>query len=77
MQQSKARLWLAEYRGNHTHQEVADMSKLSRSFYTEIENGDKNPSVDTAKRIARALRFKWTKFFEEQSRKTQPTGTTG
>jgi len=51
------------------------MSRLSRSFYTEIENGDKNPSVETAKKIASALGFDWTIFFNNQCREMQPTGT--
>jgi transcriptional regulator with XRE-family HTH domain len=69
--------WLIKIRGNRTHQQIADKAKVSRSYYTEIENGDKNPSVKTAKKIADALKFKWTKFFEEKSCELHQTGTTG
>lgn len=75
MQHVKARHWLIKYRGERTQQEVADKSRLSRSFYTEIENGDKNPSVETAKKIAKALGFKWTNFFEDQCCDMKQTGT--
>ena len=75
MERGKARHWLVKYRGELTHQKIADMAKLSRSYYTEIEIGDKNPSVETAKRIAEVLGFNWTLFFEDACREMQPTGT--
>lgn len=67
-----------EYRGNLTHKQVADGAGISRSYYTEIEAGEKTPSVLTAKRISLFLNFDWTLFFKESSRvKQQATGTTG
>jgi putative transcriptional regulator len=60
------RTWLLEYRGDKTQQEVADKAGIERSYYTQIENGDRNPSVDTAKKIATALDFNWTIFFEDE-----------
>lgn len=77
MEQSMARRWLVKLRGDLTQQQVADQARLSRSYYTEIEIGDKNPSVETAKKIAKALGFNWTLFFECHSRDMQPTGTDG
>lgn len=48
-----------------THQDVADSAEIDRSFYTQIENGDRNPSVETAQKIANALKFDWTIFFAQ------------
>jgi transcriptional regulator with XRE-family HTH domain len=65
------RVWLTEFRGNRTHQEVSDLAGVSRNYYTEIENGVKNPSVETAKKLAEALEFDWTLFFRTDSRVKQ------
>lgn len=48
-----------------THAQTAKMAGISRPFYTEIENGLKNPSVVTAKRLAKILEFDWIRFFDE------------
>lgn len=57
--------WLKKYRIQKfmTHHQVAIESKISRPYYTEIENGNKNPSVLVAKKIAEVLDFEWTIFF--------------
>ena len=52
-------------RGLATHQQVADHVGISRSYYTMIELGKRNPSVATARKIAQALRVRWTIFFGE------------
>lgn len=58
------RTWLKKLRENagFTHEQVADGAKLSRSYYTNIENGLKTPSVKAAKSIARVLNFQWELF---------------
>jgi len=33
---------------------------------TEIENGNANPSVKVAKKIAAVLGFDWTRFFDDE-----------
>ena len=72
------RNWLAAFRGNRTHQEIADLAGINRSFYTQIESGIRSPSVDTAKKIADALSFDWTIFFNQKcGEKPQATGTDG
>lgn len=70
---SEPRNWLTDIRNNLglTHQDVADKAKIDRSFYTQIENGSRNPSVDTAKSIAEVLDFSWTKFFDQKCGVTQ------
>lgn len=59
--------WLVQLRGNETQTAVAQRARLSQNFYSNVENGVRNPSVRTAKRIAEALGFSWTKFFEEEA----------
>ena len=63
--------WLVKERGKRTQQEVANEAGMSQSGYASIETGARRPSVDTAKRIAAVLGFKWTRFFEEEG-DTQP-----
>lgn len=58
--------WLKKYRLQRhlTQEETAKLSGISRSYYTHIEHGTKTPTVDVAKKIAKALKFEWTIFFE-------------
>jgi putative transcriptional regulator len=62
------RTWLknTRYSTNMTHDEVAEAAEISRSYYTNIEAGIKNPSVNVAKRIAKVLSFEWTLFFKNE-----------
>lgn len=57
--------WLKELRTNKglTQQNVADRSKIERSYYTMIEAGNRTPSVQVAKDIALVIGFDWTLFF--------------
>jgi transcriptional regulator with XRE-family HTH domain len=75
LEQDKIRQWLIRCRGELTHQQVAELTGISRSYYTEIESGEKNPSVPMAKKIAKALKFDWTLFFKDECRDTQPVQT--
>ncbi len=63
------REWLKEMRDNRgfTQNEVSRLSGISRSHYTHIEKGTKTPSVETAKVIAKTLKFNWVIFFESNS----------
>ena len=64
------RHWLKELRiesGNMTQEQLAKKVGISRTMITEIENGNANPSVKVAKKIAAVLGIDWTKFFEEVS----------
>lgn len=60
------RAWLKEYRlkKNLTQKETAQLSGISRSYYTHIEQATKTPTVETSKRIANTLSFDWVLFFE-------------
>lgn len=52
---------------NFTQSQVAVKANISLSFYSQIENGVRKPSVDTAKRIAGVLDFDWTDFFNDKT----------
>lgn len=62
------RRWLKDTRMNRmkTQYEVAELSSISRSYYTKIELGIKTPTVDVAKKIAKTLNFEWSIFFEDE-----------
>lgn len=62
----KHRSWLSRHRGGLTQQQAADMAGISRSYYTEIEAGEKSPSVPAARRLGEALGFDWVIFFEDR-----------
>lgn len=61
------RYWLKKLRdaAELTHEQVADSAKISRSYYTNIENGTKTPSVKAAKSISEVLGFPWENFFND------------
>jgi transcriptional regulator with XRE-family HTH domain len=61
--------WLKNKRINKglTQNQVAEKCKISRSYYTHIENGTKTPTVTVAKQIGGTLNFNWTLFFKEES----------
>jgi putative transcriptional regulator len=66
------RTWLKELRTKSsymTQKELAARVGISRTMITEIENGNANPSVDVAKKIAAVLGFDWTRFFEDDQDK--------
>ena len=51
----------------YSQEEVAQAAGISRAAYTNIENGKRRPSPEVAQRIAKFLKFPWTKFFTEWS----------
>lgn len=61
------RKWLENYRVNQnmTHEQVADSVDISRSYYTNIENGVKTPSVKVAKALSGVLKFEWELFYKD------------
>ena len=60
--------WLREIRQkkNVRQYEVAEATEISQATYCNIENGERRPSVETAKKIAQVLGFEWTRFFEDE-----------
>lgn len=51
-----------------TMRQVSEASNISESFYSMIENGERRPSVETAKKIAAVLGFDWTMFFPDEKK---------
>ena len=56
--------WLVELRGNRSQAALAKEIGIPQSTYASIEVGIRRPSVDMAKKIAEAMGFPWTRFFE-------------
>ena len=61
------RQWLTEtrVRQGFKQKDIAQYAQISAASYCLIESGNRRPSVEVAKRIASALGFDWTRFFEE------------
>ena len=71
------RHWLKELRsesGNMTQEQLAKKVGISRTMITEIENGNANPSVKVAKKIAAVLGFDWTRFYDDDSNERRERG---
>lgn len=62
------REWLKQKRLEigYTQQEAAHKAGIARTTYAMIEQGERDPSVEVASKIAITLNFKWTVFFEEK-----------
>lgn len=56
--------------------EVCKVAELSLSTLSMIENGKRRPSVAVAKRIAAALGFDWTLFFDDSGDNEAESGQT-
>lgn len=48
-----------------TQKQIAQAAMMSRAAYANIECGNTQPGVATAKAIADVLGFDWTDFFSE------------
>lgn len=61
------RTWLRQIRllKGLTEADVALAAGIAQPFYHNIEFGNKNPSVATAKAIAKCLGFDWTLFYPD------------
>lgn len=60
--------WLKEIRiaNGDTQEEAAAKAGINRSFYSMIELGIRRPSPEVAKKIAGAMGFDWTRFYDEE-----------
>lgn len=60
------RTWLIFFRKQKglSQLEVSKLTDISQQMYGAIENGKRSPSPKLAKKIAKALGFDWTKFYE-------------
>ncbi|MBR0575722.1 helix-turn-helix transcriptional regulator [Proteiniclasticum sp. BAD-10] len=63
------REWLKQARESHglSQYKVAELAKMSQSYYAAIETGDRGGKlpVETARKIAEVLKFEWTRFYED------------
>ena len=61
------RSWLIEARQQKglTQKELAQQVQISQPSICDIEQGNKTPRPETAKRIAKVLGFDWTRFFDK------------
>jgi len=48
-----------------TMKKLGELTGLSESYISLLENMERRPSVDAAKRIAEILEFPWFRFFEK------------
>ena len=64
------RQWLRNIRIEKklTQKGVADMVSITQPSYHQIECGENNPSVETARKIAAVLGFDWTLFFPDEQK---------
>lgn len=60
------RKWLLDIRRRcgMSQRTIAAAAGISQVSYCLIERGEREPRVNTAKRIADALGFEWTRFYE-------------
>lgn len=65
MLENGARIWLVEKRAekNLTQSQLAEKVGVTQQVMSKYETGERTPSVKTAKKIGKILRFGWTKFF--------------
>lgn len=66
------REWLVQMRKklNKSQSEVATAVGISRSYYSDIENGRRDPGGKTAKKLAEYYKVDMALFFKEIGRKT-------
>ena len=62
----KKREWLIKLREKKelTQSQVATLCNTTQITICHIENGARRPSPELAKKLAKALGFEWTKFYE-------------
>lgn len=61
------REWLKQMRldAERTQAEIAKRAGISPNYYCYIEHGERGVSVENAKKIAEALGFDWTRFYDD------------
>ena len=67
--------WLITIREKfgYSQKRIAELANISQPSYCNIEKGERNPTVETAKKIAEALGFDWTMFYDEDIRAKEIT----
>ena len=64
------RQWLRDSRMEKgmTQKGVAEQVGIAQPSYHQIESGENNPSVETARKIAAVLDFDWTLFYPDEQK---------
>lgn len=64
--------WLMKKRmeKGFTQKDLSQKVHVSREYISMLENGERKPSVNVAKKIAKELDFKWEIFFNQESNDT-------
>lgn len=67
---AKVREWLIQIREAKglTQGAVANAAGIAQPSYFEIEKGISTPRPETAMKIAAAIGFPWTRFYEEEEK---------
>lgn len=67
---AKVREWLIQIREAKglTQGAVANAAGIAQPSYFEIEKGISTPRPETAMKIAAAIGFHWTRFYEEEEK---------
>lgn len=67
------REWLIELRikKKFTQEQLAIICGTTQMNISSIENGTRRPSTELAQKLAKVLKFKWTKFYEENNNQSQ------
>ena len=60
------RVWLRELREDKTQLAMAQTLGIVQGYYSAIENGNKTPHINKAKKFARILGVDWTLFYEDK-----------
>lgn len=63
------REWLIKIRNkkNLSQEKMAILLNIPLSTYSAYEIGTRRPKIEEAQRIAKILRFKWTKFYDREN----------
>lgn len=66
MIKSTKREWLIKYRKDkgYTFSYIANQLGITKQYYSYIENGERRPSPELAKKISDLFGFYWGKFYE-------------
>lgn len=67
------RIWLQQFRVSKelSQKEVALAINITEAYYSFIENGKRNPSVELAQSIAEFLGFDWRLFYPKKTFKNR------
>lgn len=59
--------WLLAYRKEkgYTQKNISETVGIDRTHYAKIESGQRRPSPEIAKKIAKALGFDWQLFYPD------------